>query len=332
MHLSLLCVTAVWGTNFVSMKYLLRTIGPIDLFMLRLFIGSLLFGTLLFFTAGKIPRFTPAEWRRMGLIALLGISISTGTVAFGTQLIPAAMASLIITSNPIITALLSRLLFGEHLSFRKIAGIGLATSGFLIVLLYGGPDASFDAQNLKGALITFLSPATWALYTILSKPFLVRVPPAQFASIVTIIGTIPALPLLLLDHSLFADLVAFDGTQWLALFMTSVMALVVGYVIWYRGLRVLSPTQLTVYSYLTPVFGVIGAWFFLGEKVTIFLLIGALTILSGVVLTNTARRGPVDSGERPAAVPEPVEAIAEATVSPIEPMVGKASLSEFPRR
>jgi drug/metabolite transporter (DMT)-like permease len=235
----------------------------------------------------------------MGLIALLGITISTSTVVFGTRLIPAAMASLIITSNPVITALMSRVILNESLSGRKLAGIVIAFTGFLIVLVYGGPQAKFDVQNLKGALITFLSPLTWSLYTILSKPFLRRVPPAQFAGLVTIIGTIPALPLLLVNPGVFSAVTSFDRIQALALFMTAVMALVVGYAIWYRGLRILTPTQLTVYSYLTPVFGVLGAWFFLGEKITIFLLLGALTILSGVVLTNTARRSPVDEPERP---------------------------------
>src|SRR3712207_7953004 len=46
------------------------------------------------------------------------------------------------------------------------------------------------------------------------------------------------------------------------------LAMAVSYLIWYRGLRVLQPTQVAVYTYLVPVFGVLFAALLLGESLT----------------------------------------------------------------
>ncbi len=309
-HASLLLVAAMWGSNFISMKFLLRSIDPVELLLLRLMLGSLIFGVVLLASSRSFPRFSRREWGWLLIIGTLGITINISAIAFGTRLIPAGLASLIVTSNPIFTALLSWAILHETLTRQKILGIMVAFFGFLIVLFWGGPNATFDLHNSLGVLITLLGPSAWALYTILSKPYLSRCPPTQFAGIVTIIGALPAMPLLLYDHQIFADVTQFGPSQWLATLVTTGLALVLSYTLWYRGLHVLQPTQVAIYIYMVPVFGVLGSWLVLGEPITIFLLIGGATILSGVVLTNRSRRGPVDESAHLHRPPLAVDAIA----------------------
>ncbi|MBX6342041.1 MAG: DMT family transporter, partial [Thermomicrobiaceae bacterium] len=280
--------------------YLLRTIGPIDVLVLRLSLASAFFAALLAATTRGWPRFKREDWGRLALVALLGVTINTSAIAFGTRLIPAAVASLIVTSNPVFTALISRALMGEPLTRRKLAGIAVAFVGFLIVLLYGGQEARFSARNSLGVVITLLGPLAWAFYTVLSKPLLERYEPTAFAGIITIVGTAPLLPLLALDHSVARDVTRFGPPEWLATLTMTVLALVLAYTLWYRGLRALAPTQVAVYIYLVPVFGALGAWLLLGERITVYVLVGGLTILGGVVLTNSGRRGPVDAEKRSA--------------------------------
>lgn len=302
-------MAAMWGSNFIAIKHLVGVIDPMEVVLLRLTTASLLFGLVLLLTGRGLPRLTAAEWRRLAVIGFLGMSVNNIGVTFGTRMIPAALASLIVTTNPVFTAVLSWLILGEALTRRKLLGIAVAFLGFLVVLFFGGPHAAFSLHNSLGVLLTLLGPSSWAVYTIYSKPFLIRCPPTQFAGIVAILGTLPVLPLFLLRPHVVADLTRFGTTDWLAVLETAGLAMVVAYTIWYRGLRVLAPTQLAVYNYLVPVFGVVGAALFLGEHVTIFLLLGGLTILGGVVLTNTGRRAPL------AAAPVTPQAEAEGVVS-----------------
>jgi drug/metabolite transporter (DMT)-like permease len=286
-----------WGSNFVSIKYLLRSLDPLQVTVVRLAFASALFGVIVLWLAHGLPHIERRDWPALLLLGLLGIPVNTLAIAAGTQLIPAAVASLIVTGNPVLTAVVSRLLTGEPLTRRKLAGVAVAFLGFLVVLLYGGPEARFSVDNALGVAITLIGPLAWAFYTVLSKPLLARYPPGQFAGLVTILGSLPVLPLLALDLEIVPAVLHFTLAQWLATLAMSVFALVVSFTFWYRGLRYLTPTQMSVYIYLVPVFGVLGSWLFLGERITLYLVLGGLTILTGVVVTNTGWAGTVD--ERP---------------------------------
>ncbi len=262
--------------------------------LLRLLLASLVFIPIVIYMAGGIPRVERGDIPMLLFIAILGVTINTSAIAFGTQLIPAAVASLIVTGNPVFTAIISRILVGEPLTGRKLIGIVIAFCGFMIVLLYGGQEAEFSLQNALGVMITMGGPLAWAFYTVLSKPLRGRYEPTQFVGLTTIAGTIPLIPFAIYNTELVTVTQTFGPTQWLALAASAVLALVVAYLFWYRGLSILEPTQIAVYVYMVPVFGALGAWLLLGERITIFVLLGGLTILTGVIITNTTRSGPVD--------------------------------------
>jgi len=72
-----------------------------------------------------------------------------------------------------------------------------------------------------------------------------------------------------------------------ALAYSAIGALVIAYLFWYRGIRVLGPTRTAVYSNLQPIVALLAAWAFLGEIPTIFQGVGAVTIIAGVFLTRS---------------------------------------------
>jgi drug/metabolite transporter (DMT)-like permease len=289
-HLSLLLTAMIWGTTFVAIKYLVDRVGPPGVFLLRAGLSSACFVVLLGVTWRSMPRLPgPVLWR-MALIAFCGTVVNNLALAYGQSYLAAALASLIVTSNPIFTTIISRILLGEPLTRRKVAGIAIAFVGFLIVLLYGGSGARFTVENATGVLILICAPLGWAIYTVLSKPLLRDYEPHVVAGLTTIMGGVMLSPFLLFNLDLFADAAALSWRGWLAAFTMSVLAIFVAYILWYRGLRRLEPTQVAVYIYLVPFFGVLSAWLLLGETITRYLLLGGATIVTGVIVTNSGRR------------------------------------------
>jgi drug/metabolite transporter (DMT)-like permease len=132
---------------------------------------------------------------------------------------------------------------------------------------------------------------------------MMRHDPTIITAISTTTAGVALLPILITQLSLFSDMQSFGATHWLAVFVTSVLSIVVAYSVWYRALRQLEPTQIAVYVYLVPFFGVIFAWILLDEPVTRFVILGGTTILSGVALTNSARRS--SSVDAPVEILEP---------------------------
>lgn len=289
-HLSLLLTAMIWGATFVAVKYVVERTGPEGVLLMRSWVASVCFMLLLGLTWRSVPKMPSAVWRRLALIAFCGSVVNNVAIAVGQSYLAAALASLIVTSNPIFTTIFSRILLGEPLTRRKLSGIAIAFTGFLIVLLWGGSDANFSVDNAIGILILICAPFGWAIYTVLSKPLLADYEPHVVAGLTTILGAIMLAPVFLFTPDVFSDAANLGWRGWLAAGTMSVLAIFVGYILWYRGLRRLQPSQVAVYVYLVPFFGVLSAWLLLGETITGWLLLGGATILSGVVVTNSGRR------------------------------------------
>jgi drug/metabolite transporter (DMT)-like permease len=80
---------------------------------------------------------------------------------------------------------------------------------------------------------------------------------------------------------------ALPVSAWGALLYSGLLALAVAYLFWYRGVRVLGPTRSAMYSNLQPVVALIVAWIALGEKPTVIQVLGAVAIMTGLLLTRT---------------------------------------------
>jgi drug/metabolite transporter (DMT)-like permease len=291
-HASLLLVALMWGATFVSIRYLLRSISATSVLLLRVELASLCFAAMLLVGWRSFPRFPAVIWRRLFLIAICGVLAHNLAVTYSQLYISASLASLLGATNPVFTAVFSALLLGEVLTRRKLGGIAIAFAGFLIVLLLGSSGARFSADHLVGALILMGSPVGWALYTVLSKPLIGRYEPSTIAGVTTVMGGLMFLPLLTLEPDLASSVTGLDFVGWVAVLTMSVLAMFVGYILWNRGLRTLEATQVAVYMYMTPFFGLLLAWLLLGESIGPWLLAGGATIVAGVIVTNSGRPHP----------------------------------------
>jgi drug/metabolite transporter (DMT)-like permease len=289
LHLALLLTAVIWGGNFVSMKYLVGPLGSQQLLLLRVILASMAFLVVLFTSRKAIPRFTRREWKLLALVGIFGITFNQGAVILGTSYLSAALASLIATSTPIFTTIIARVWLGDRLTSRKIAGIAVSFTGFLIVLLFGSGTTEFSVNNAIGVLICVLAPFSFSLSTVISKPLMTEFDPKIVTALSSICGSLVVLPMLVFYPGLFGEVAAFSAKQWLAAVTTSVLSVSIAYILWYQGVRKLEPSQVAVYVYLVPFFGVLFSWLLLGESITVFLLLGGATILAGVMITNSAR-------------------------------------------
>lgn len=289
-HASLLLVAFVWGATFVAVRYLLRTISPTSVLLLRVELASICFALMIALSWKIYPRFPAVIWRRLVLISIFGVLAHNLAITYSQTFITAGLASLLGATNPIFTALFSAALIGETLTRRKISGIFLAFFGFLVVLLLGGGNARFSADNLLGAAILMGSPIGWALYTVLSKPLIGRYEPRFIAATTTVLGGVMFLPLLVVDHGVLTAPAKLNLLGWGATLTMSVLSMFIGYMLWNRGLRTLEATQVAVYMYMTPFFGLLLAWLLLDESISAWMLLGGATIVAGVVVTNSGRR------------------------------------------
>ena len=302
-QITLLFVCLIWGANFSVMSLLLKRLAPLDVAMARTSIAALGFVAILLLMRRGRPRFAPAEWTRLLLLGLLGVAVVNVASSLGQRVLPASIASLLMTSSPIFTALFAAGLGMERIDRRMVAALTLATGGLFILAAWGrGTALALTTQTLIAVALLLLVPVCWAAYTVLSKPMLTRHPPLEMAAYGMIIGSVLLLPLAIIDPHRIGRIAAIGGDRWALLLFSAIGSLVVGFIAFSRALQVLSASEAAMSTYLTPVIGVLIAWAVLGEQPTPGLLAGGVLIVAAMALVTTRRPA------SPVAVESPPEA------------------------
>ncbi|OPY76591.1 MAG: putative inner membrane transporter yiJE [Syntrophorhabdus sp. PtaU1.Bin050] len=273
----LLCVAAIWGINFVAVKFLLTEVSPVNLIFVRFFFGSiLLFLLLFFFEDVKMP--TKDLWR-VAFLGLVGITLYQFLFTYALKTTSVTNVSIIINSAPLYGGVLSSLLGFEKFNGKRALGAVAGFFGVFIIITKGNfyLDAGSTAGNLLAVGASFL----WALYTILSKPLLDRYPPLKVTTYSMITGSILFFPFVPF-YSDFEEYAHLSVAGWVILTCTVIFSVVVAFFLWYRAVSKIGPSRTIIYQYAIPVFAAVFAWLLLGEKIYVSQIAGAAIVFSSI--------------------------------------------------
>ena len=223
-------------------------------------------------------------------LGLLGHTLYQLLFVYGMTLTTAANSSLLLATAPIWVAVLGYLLHIERISRVTWYGILLSFCGILILILGGGGRVDLGGATTRGDLLLLASAIVWAVHTTASKPLLARYSPLKLTSWAMLAGTIP-LAIISIPAIRQQDWAAITPVGWAAFLFSTLLSLVVGYLVWYTSVQRVGNARTAVYSNLTPVFAIIFAWIILDSVLMPLQLVGGAVVLAGLILTRRGRGG-----------------------------------------
>ena len=278
--LVMLGLTLSWGFNQVSVKLALPEIPPLIQATLRS-IGAL--GVMLLWARYRGISLTVRDGTLgAGIAAGLLFGLEFALLFPALQFTGASRATLFINTAPFFVAIGSTLLLGEKLRAVQWAGLVLSFAG--LVVAFGVPDASGGKQFL-GDMLIVAAGAAWAATTLVIKGSALRTAAPQKVFVYQIGGSIPVLALgvLLMGERMTAMPSAW-ALGWLA--YNAFWVVTVTFMIWFVMIQRYSPSRLSAFTFLTPLFGVLSGHFVLGEPVTATFGVAVVLVLAGLILVN----------------------------------------------
>jgi len=294
--LKLLGMAALWGGSWPAGRLLAQALPPLAVASWRFGLALALLLVWLHFAGGlrRLGRLSVRQWSGLALAGAVGVFGYAVFFMLGLALVPAGRAALVVTTNPVATALLAAWLFGERLNRRIAAGMALATVGAWVVITRGDPWVLVQGGLGVGELLLLGCAATWVAYTLMGRCLLQGVNPLTTTTVSAGLGL-----LLLLAAAL-----AFEGPQalaaplqagvaaWAALVFLSVGATVLAYAWYFEGVSALGAGAASAYITLVPVFGVLFAALLLGEQIDGSMAFGGALAVGGLAVMHMARRAP----------------------------------------
>jgi drug/metabolite transporter (DMT)-like permease len=277
------------GTYLIG-KRALTELPALPMGLIRFSGASVLLALLLRRLRPPGQRMPPKEARRkLLLLAFIGVPVNQGFFLYGLQNSTAAHAALLYALTPLFVLLLAQALLSEFPGWRTATGTALALGGTIFVLFEHGLDLS--RGPLFGDLLIAVAVVAWSVYTAEGRELVSKYGALPTISWTIIGGTVLFLPIGLTATWFSRDQVMRASPQaWLGVAYLIVATSVISYLLWYWALGHLAAARVAIFSNLQPLATATLAHFFLGERISVAFLAGAVVVISGVLFAQRGAR------------------------------------------
>lgn len=281
-HILALTAVTAWGIAFINTKVLLQSgLTAVEIYVYRFIIAYLC--VLIVCPRPLFARKLSDEVKLM-LCGVCGNSIYFIAENTALNYTLVTNVSLIVTTAPILTALLVGLLYRRDKPSRGfMLGSVVAFLGVAFVIF----NSSFVVQlNPLGDLLALLAAACWAIYSVLLRPLSATYGVWFITRKTFFYGILTSLPFLLIEPVL-PDLSILKSPAVIGnLLFLAVICSVGAYLFWAEANKRLGVIKTGNYLYVSPIVTLVASALYLGEKVSIVGYIGCALIMIGVILSE----------------------------------------------
>ena len=280
----------IWGLGQVATKLALAEIPPLLQSALRSF------GAAVLLVVWSRWRGLELWWAdgtgRGGLLAGTLFAAEFGCIFVGLQYTTASRMSVFIYLAPFVVALGMPLVArSERLGAVQFVGLALAFGGVVWAFFEGLAQPSAGPRQWLGDALGIAGAVLWGLTTLVLRG-------SRLGS---------ALPEKALLYQLAVSALALGAASWLAgeswparlsaaslapLAFQTVVITFASYLVWFWLVRHYPATQISAFTLLTPVFGLLAGVVLLGEPLTLRLVVALAAVCAGITLVNRRPRAP----------------------------------------
>jgi len=270
------------GANFSILKFALDLSTPLFVTAMRTVIGGTFLLTVGFLKGERIPT-DKTLLRNIFAVSLSITTVSSALLVFGVSRVPAGLGSLVASTLPLFTAILSLGLLGQRVS--RLGQIGLAV-GFGGAAVLAAPSLLGDTAAI-GVISLVFSAIMWAFGTVYLKwQDFSAVSPIMLVGVQLVMSASVLTPVAFLVEGTSGT--EFGVDFYVPLVYASIPANAITFTLMATIVKRATPTVAASTAYLIPLFGVFFGWLFRDEVLGSIEIIGGALVVVGVYLVVTA--------------------------------------------
>jgi drug/metabolite transporter (DMT)-like permease len=267
---------------FPVAKLGLNYIEPYTLAFMRFTLASMIFVPILIWLR-TVQVISKRDHLTIFVLGLVLIPVNQTVFLVGQAMTTASHSSLLFAAIPIFIYILAIIFLGEKMTFRRTAGIAIATGGVYLIL--SGGDVEPGGNSILGDALVLVAVLAWAVAAIMAKPLIVKYGAFRVTGLALVYGSIVYAPFGLYRAMQFQ----FDGVPWQGWFTAVYLAFVVSiiaYFLWYWVLKYMEASRVAILQNIQPIIATSVAMAMLSETLSGNFVIGGVIVIAGVILTE----------------------------------------------
>jgi DME family drug/metabolite transporter len=257
-----------------------KNIVPGELLGLRFLISAILMGILLFIFQRETLKMSLKNALISFSLGAFGYALFSSFYFLALQGVSASLTVLLLYTYPILVTIGGRIFFKEQIGTKGILALVFTSFG-MMGLVWGEWEVSGAIYLLYG----FASAFFYAIYILISRKVLEGV---NFKGSSFYVQLGAGLILCLISFSHVERLIQILSENYLLIIGMAVLCSLFPLTLFLAGLQKVSSSEASILSTTEPIFGVIVASVFLGERLGLIQIAGGVLVLSGLVLLAAA--------------------------------------------
>jgi len=278
--------TMMWAGNWVVVRAARTDIPPLGLNFWRWVVATL---ALLPFAGPAAWRDLPVarrHWLKLVGMGATGAAIFHSMIAIGLRSTEVINALLVNLALPVITMIMSWLVFRDTVSRRQMLGIVISLVGGVVLISRGEPAALARLQFNPGDLWILCALVVWGAYSLLLKRRPAEIGGLSLLFYMCVICVVLMAPAYAWETFIAGRPVAFTLPNAASVGYTGIVASVFAFLCYNAAVARIGPNATSFFLLLMPVFGSVLAISFLGERLYLYHLVAFATVLAGIVLAT----------------------------------------------
>ena len=231
----------------------------------------------------------PRHWVRGFILGGVALALPNTLFTMGLEDLPVSLGGLLVALIPAATVGGAHFLVAdERFNPQSIPGLLVALVGTGVLVGVGGGSMDGVGNLWRGVGLSLIAVCFAGVGGALSRRFALDV--GGDGLVIPQFASATGLGLLAMPFLDTTPLISIETSQWALLIALGVLATAVPFTAFLIAAQVNLASRLAVAGYVVPVIAVTLAVIFLGERLTIAIVVGAVLIIGGVVLIERSSR------------------------------------------
>jgi drug/metabolite transporter (DMT)-like permease len=276
-----------WGFQQILIKSIVGEVPPLWQASIRFALATLLL--VGWCVLRGVPLFARDGTLRGGLLAGLLFAGEFSCIYLGLQDTSASRLTVFLYCSPFVVALLlPRLVPTERLRGVQWAGLVIAFAAVALAFSEGFWGQPALPRQLRGDALALMGGVLWGLTTLVIRSSRLATASAEKTLFYQVAVTAAVAPCLSLALGETWSL-SYSALAWGSIALQAVVGAFASFLVWMGLLRVYPATQLSSFTFLTPVFALVFGVMLLNEPLTVQLVLALAGVAVGIVLVNRKR-------------------------------------------
>ncbi len=281
-YISILFSMAFFAFSYVWFKIANEAYRPLTIVFFRLAIAVVVLSLFLYFT-GRFEKIRKEDRIYFFIIALFEPFLYFIFESHGLTYVSSTVASVLIATIPVFTAIGALIFFREKLNMINYLGVLVSSAGILIFIVAGKSNLSFD---IRGMVLMLLAVFCATGYSLILRKLANKYRPVYIVNVQNIIGLSLFMPVFLISEGNHIKDIVFEPKAAIALIQLALFASCGAFILFGYTVRVIGVTRANLFANIIPVLTAVFAYYSIGEIITVEKFAGIIIMITGLYMAQ----------------------------------------------